>query len=94
MKLQDRIYEDVRFTVLEDLDVILGTDLQEQHESIVIKYGGDEPSLTFCALASLAAEPTFLFANLTEDCRPIATKSLRHSSEDREFIESETKRLL
>ena len=67
MKLQDRIYEDVRFTILEDLctDVILGTEFQEQHESIVIKYGGDEPSLTFCALASLAAEPPFLSANLT-----------------------------
>ena len=59
MKLQDRIYEDVCFTILEDLctDVILGTDFQEQYESIVIKYGGDEPSLKFCALASLAAEP-------------------------------------
>ena len=96
MKLQDRIYEDVCFTILEDLctDVILETDFQEQHESIVIKYGGDEPSLTFCALAFLATEPPFLFANLTEYCKPIATKSHRHSSEDREFIESETKRLL
>ena len=60
MKLQDRIDEDVRFTILVDLctDVILGTDFQERHESIVIKYG-DESSLTFCALASLAAEPLF-----------------------------------
>ena len=59
MKLQDRIYEDVRFTILEDFctDVMLETDFQEQHGSIVIKYGGDDPSLTFCALASLAAEP-------------------------------------
>ena len=96
MKLQDRIYENVRFTILEDLctDVILGTDFQEQHESIVIKYGGDEPSLTLCALPFLAAEPPFLFSNLTEDCGPIATKSRRHSSEDREFIEKETRRLL
>ena len=61
MKFQYRIYEDVRFTILKDLCtyVILGTDFQEQHESIVIKYGGDEPSLTFCALASLAAELLF-----------------------------------
>ena len=38
MKLRYRIYEDVRFTILEDLctDVILGTDFQEPPESIVL----------------------------------------------------------
>ena len=38
MKLQDRIYDNVHLTILGALctDVILGTDFQEQHESIII----------------------------------------------------------
>ena len=74
------------FASLYWMTFVLGKDFQEQHENIVVKYGRDEPSLTFCASASLAAEPPFLFENLREYCRPIATKSRRHSSEDRELI--------
>ena len=45
-------------------------------------------------ISFFSSRTPFLFANLIEDCRPIATKSRRHSSEDREFIEIKTKRLL
>ncbi|VDI61402.1 Hypothetical predicted protein [Mytilus galloprovincialis] len=38
--------------------------------------------------------PVELFANLTSECRPIATKSMKYSAVDREFIEKETTRLL
>ena len=35
-----------------------------------------------------------LFANLTDDCHPVASKSRRYSFADKQFIEKETKRLL
>ncbi|CAG2229550.1 unnamed protein product [Mytilus edulis] len=38
--------------------------------------------------------PQELFATLTSECRPIATKSRKYSAVDREFIEKETTRLL
>ena len=39
-------------------------------------------------------EPPELFANLTADCHPIATKSRRYSHDDRKFIDAEAQRLL
>ena len=49
---------------------------------------------TSCSLVPAAVEPPRLFSNLTQDCRPIATKSRRYSHEDRAFIDAEVKRLL
>ena len=75
LELFDHTYPDVKLTTLNDLctDIILGTDFQELHDSITIKYGGSKPSLTFCALAALKTNPPKLFPNLPEDCRPNAT---------------------
>ena len=85
-----------RLDILDNLctDIILCTDFQEQHKSIVIEYGGSKPTLTFCALTTLNVEPPMLFANLSEDSRPIATKSCKFSKPDQQFIDSETSRLL
>ncbi|XP_012565799.2 uncharacterized protein LOC105849896 [Hydra vulgaris] len=73
--LQNKIYNKVKLHVLDNLcvDVILGTDFQELHESITIKYGGKRPPITFAALITMKTEPPELFPNLTQDCRPIAT---------------------
>ena len=45
-------------------------------------------------LITLCVDPPELFANLTDDCHPIASKSRRYSFDDRKFIENETQRLL
>ena len=94
--LLGRDYRSINLNVIEDLctDVILGTDFQEQHESVVIKYGGSKPTLTFCALMTINVKPPTLFANLSKDCKPIATKPWRFSKPDQQFIDSETQRLL
>ena len=94
--LLDRTYTNIHLNILDNLctDIILGTDFQEQHKSIVIEYGGSKPTLTFCALTTLNVELPMLFANLSEDCRPIATKSRKFSKPDQQFIDSETCRLL
>ena len=39
-------------------------------------------------------DPPQLFANLSDDCRPIATKSRKFSHDDSVFISSEVKMLL
>ena len=59
-----------------------------------VEYGGSKPTLTFCALTTLNVEPPMLFANLSKDCKPIATKSRKFSKPDQQFIDSETHRLL
>ncbi|XP_012562704.1 uncharacterized protein LOC101238699 [Hydra vulgaris] len=93
--LQNKIYNKVKLHVLDNLcvDVILGTDFQELHESITIKYGGKRPPITFAALITMKTEPPELFANLTQDCRPIATRSRNYSQRDKEFIKPEIHRL-
>ncbi|XP_059838259.1 uncharacterized protein LOC132400840 [Hypanus sabinus] len=47
-----------------------------------------------CSLSTLKIPPPPLFANLTPDCKPVATKSRRYSAGDRAFIQSEVRRLL
>ncbi|XP_059843069.1 uncharacterized protein LOC132403623 [Hypanus sabinus] len=47
-----------------------------------------------CSLSTLKIPPPPLFANLTPDCKPVATKSRRYSAGDRAFIRSEVQRLL
>ena len=65
-----------------------------QHRSITLTFGGDLPPLSICSLTLSNISPPTLFANLSEDCHPIATKSRRFSDADKKFIDSEVKRLL
>ncbi|XP_027225401.2 uncharacterized protein K02A2.6 [Penaeus vannamei] len=96
IKVNGRDYESVRLTVLPKLcsSVILGQDFQKLHESVQLNYGGDFPPLVICGLGVPKIDPPELFANLTADCHPVAAKSRRYSTEDREFIEKEVQRLL
>ena len=55
---------------------------------------GPKPPLTVCNLTTLNISPPEPFANLSPDCRPIATKSRRYSQEDSKFIDAEVERLL
>lgn len=96
IELQGLTYSRVRMSILSNLccDVILGQDFMRQHESISVRFGGSKPPLNVCGLASSGIQPPSLFANLTSDCKPIATKSRRYSASDRQFIGSEIERLL
>ncbi len=96
LELDGKTYSNLRLSVLSCLcaDLILGLDFQEQHESISFHHGGPKPPLVVCGLTTLKVESPDLFANLSSDVRPIATKSRRYSHEDRKFIDSEVQRLL
>ena len=89
-------YKNLKLNVLENLcvDIILGLDFQTQHECVKFNFGGSKPTIEVCGLAALNVEPPEVFANLSPDCKPIATKSRKYSSHDKKFIESETQKLL
>jgi len=52
------------------------------------------PLIVLCGLTTLRVNPPELFANLTADCHPVASKSRRYSFDDSKFIAEETRRLL
>ena len=56
---------------------------------MTIVYRGSKPPITFAALTCVKTELPELFAHLTPDCHPIATKSRKYSQSDRNFIRDE-----
>ena len=92
----DRVYSGFKLSVLEHLccEVILGLDFQSLHERVTFSYGGKEAPFEVCGLVSALVEPPELFANLDRDCKPIAAKSRRYTSQDKKFIGDEVERLL
>ena len=96
VKLNGQIYNQVSFTVLEDLltDVILGQDFMNKNQNVNIYLGGPLPTLHLGALqAVMTRTPVRLFEHLKADSRLIATNSRRYSRFDSEFISVEVKRL-
>ena len=93
---KDTEYHKIKLAILDDLcsDVLLGHDFLKQHKQLVISFNGDKPPLKVCGLLAAKVKPPQLFAHLTHNCKPIATKSWRHSSLDQQFIEREINRLL
>ena len=96
LTVQGADYNNFKLYVLPHLcaAVLLGLDFQCHLHSLTISFGGPLPPLTICSLATLRVSPQSLFANLTPDCRPIATKSRHYSAGDQAFIKAEVKRLL
>jgi len=96
LTLCGRDYHNVCLVVLRGLcaDIILGQDFQQKHASVTVKYGGQLPQIVLCGLTTLRVNTPELFANLTADCHPVASKSRRYSFDDRKFIAQETRRLL
>lgn len=93
---QGHLHNSIEVLVMKDLcaDFLIGHDLLKNHSSLIINFSGKKPPLEVCALAIANVSPVSLFTNLTPDCKPVITKSRRHSVEDQEFITAEVKRLL
>lgn len=75
-------------------DIILGHDFIGKHSELRIPFLGNRPPLVVCGVAAANVESPALFANLDAQCKPIATKSRRHSKQDNKFISSEIEQLL
>ena len=86
----------MKLYVLENLcvDIILGLVFQKQHQRVTFSFGGKKTPIEVCGLAMLNVNPPDLFANISPDYKPIATKSRRYSKPDRDFIRSEIKNLV
>jgi len=89
-------YSNIKLSLLPNActDVILGHDFICKHSELRIQFLGNRPPLVVCGVAAAKVESPALFANLDAQCRPIATKSRRHSKEDEKFISSEIEQLL
>ena len=87
--MQNRSYPSIKLLALSDLltDVILGQDFLKLHSLVQINFGGPQPPLSISALDCLKTDVVpRLFQNLTKECKPIITKSRKHSLTNGKFI--------
>lgn len=96
LRHKDNFYDRVKLSILPFLcaDVLLGHNFLELHKTVEIRFNGHHPSLSICGLTAARVNHPSLFAYLSTNCRPIATKSRRHTQEDELFIQSEVARML
>ncbi|XP_072389424.1 uncharacterized protein [Diabrotica undecimpunctata] len=102
LEINEHSYKNVKLSIIQDLcaDVVIGHDLLKQHSSLEITFAGSKMPLVIdridniCSLAYLNIEPPKLFSNLSNDCKPRATKSRKFSTEDKKFISDEIQYLL
>ena len=95
-QIDEHSYQNIQLFVMENLcmDIILGLEFQSLHRSVTVKFDGPKLPLIICGLSTLNIEPPRLFSNLVPECKPIAARSRRYSSKDKQFIKSETIRML
>ena len=95
LDIEGKIYNNVVLVILPCAieDLILGREFQKRHSEVIFKFGGNLPPLV-CSLGVLNIEPPQVFANLSDNCHPIAAKSRRYSETDKAFIKGEVQRLL
>ena len=96
LKVKGHTYRAIRVAVLPDLvkDVILGTDLMQQHKSVTFNFGGERPPMVLNSVGEMRVTAPSLFNNLTGDIHPVAAKSRRYSLKDQRFIKEEIDKLL
>ena len=80
-------------------DVISGQDFLCLHEEVVIKLGRSKNTLLVdnnrvCGVAACKVNYEQLFQNFKSDWHPIATKSRKFSTQDKQFINAEVTKLL
>ena len=107
--LNGNTYKNVRLDILQSLcsDVILGYNFQKQHKNLIFHYGGNEEDLIVTSGSPKTVsvldtkqpivadvDPPTLFKNITDDVKPIATKSRFFTKDDRAFIQDQISSLL
>ena len=89
IQLKNRCYPDMKLLILSNLltDVILGQDFLKLHNQVLIEFGGPQSSLIIGALECIKTDIVpHLFEHLSSDCKPITTKSQKHSVTKEKFI--------
>ena len=96
LKIKDSTYHNFRLSVLPHLcaDVLLGHDFLCLHERLEMPFGGSRPPVSLCNLTAAKVSEPKLFQNLSPMCKPITTRTRRHSIPDQLFIRGEVQKLL
>ncbi|KAG8179723.1 hypothetical protein JTE90_006628 [Oedothorax gibbosus] len=96
LQMQDHIYPNFQVLIMKNLcsDFLIGHDLLTSHSSLEIEFSGNRAPLKICSLTTAKVPAISLFENLTPDCKPVTTKSRRHTEADQSFIANEVNKLL
>ena len=87
--MQNRSYSYIMLLVLDNLltDIILGQDFLKWHNHVQISFGGSKPALRISVLDCFKSDVVRrLFDNLPNECKPIITKSRKHSMANEKFF--------
>ena len=82
------------------IDLILGKDVMRRYNKVTCRFDGQNDELILGAIPdkrifpAMKVSPPHLFTNLSENIKPVATKSRRFTQPDSKFINEETARLL
>ena len=89
-------YDHFKLSVLPNLcaDILLGHDFLNLHQKLEIPFDGQKPPVSLCSLTAANVPLPALFGNLSPSCKPVSTKSRRHSHSDEYFIRHEVQKLL
>ena len=93
--IQNQKYEHCKMSILKALvaDVIIGGDFMKMYSSVIFEFGGEQPSLVLSTLQPMLMKSPPLFSSLESNSKPVAIKSRRYSTPDRNFIKLEVSRL-
>ena len=93
---KDSHYHNFKLSILPNLcaDILLGHDFLNLHQKLEIPFDGHKPSISLCSLTAANVPLPALFGNLSSNCKPITTKSRRHSHSDELFIRQKVQKLL
>ena len=96
LQMQDHTYPNFQVLIMKNLctDFLIGHDLLTSHSSLEIEFQGNRAPLKICSLTTAKVPAVSLFENLTPDCKPVTTKSRRHTEADQSFIANEVNKLL
>ncbi|XP_041986135.1 uncharacterized protein LOC121738250 [Aricia agestis] len=96
LKMNEHFYRRKPLYILNSLcsDIIIGHDILSDHSSVELTFGGTKKPLKICNVIAASVPEVSLFANLSENVKPIAIKSRKHSEADKIFIENEIEKLL
>ncbi|XP_075256708.1 uncharacterized protein LOC142349181 [Convolutriloba macropyga] len=93
----------VAFTVARSLvaDVIIGLDVLRRHHEVNLMFNGHRPKTSLICASStqpgfptMQIDPPVIFSHSVYKAKPIASKSREHKIEDRNFMDTEVKRMI
>ena len=82
------------------IDIIIGKDILKKHKKVTFKFNDSENELIIGAVGQtehfpqMKVNPPPLFTHLSDNIKPVSTKSCRYTQSDQKFIKEETTRLL